>query len=86
MCVCVCVELNIELGVVIYGLLNFYILGLHKAASQQEIKKAYYKLALRLHPDNEEAKEKFQLCKRLSLFLVTRRNMLFMTRLVVLNV
>ncbi|KAL5745789.1 hypothetical protein ACOSP7_026935 [Xanthoceras sorbifolium] len=42
----------------------YQVIGVERTASQQEIKRAYYKLALRLHPDknpgDEEAKEKFQ--------------------------
>ncbi|ONM21840.1 chaperone protein dnaJ 6 [Zea mays] len=44
------------------------IIGVEKTASQQEIKKVYHKLALRLHPDknpgDEETKEKFQLLQK----------------------
>ncbi|KAL3701265.1 hypothetical protein R1sor_019287 [Riccia sorocarpa] len=42
----------------------YKVLGVERTASQAEIRKAYHKLALRLHPDknpdDEAAKEKFQ--------------------------
>lgn len=47
----------------------YEVLGLAKTATQQEIKKAYHQLALRLHPDkcgkhDEETRSKFQLLQK----------------------
>ncbi|XP_025829850.1 J domain-containing protein CG6693-like [Agrilus planipennis] len=42
-----------------FGSKDFYdILNIDKTASQQEIKKAYYKLSLSVHPDRVEESEK----------------------------
>ncbi|KAL5665315.1 hypothetical protein ACJX0J_025423, partial [Zea mays] len=60
------------------------ILGVEESASQQEIEKAYHKLALRLHPDTNprnEPKRSFSSCRRLYPFLEIQRKELYMMRL-----
>uniref|UniRef100_A0A804Q050 J domain-containing protein n=1 Tax=Zea mays TaxID=4577 RepID=A0A804Q050_MAIZE len=60
------------------------ILGVEESASQQEIEKAYHKLALRLHPDTNpgnEPKRSFSSCRRLYPFLEIHRKELYMMRL-----
>ncbi|KAI3743161.1 hypothetical protein L1987_60866 [Smallanthus sonchifolius] len=64
------------------------ILRVEKTASQQEIKKAYHKLALRLHPNKNlmtrMQKKSFNNCRNLYQYLVMRKNRPFMIRPVVL--
>ncbi|QHN86794.1 uncharacterized protein DS421_16g549370 [Arachis hypogaea] len=53
-------ELKLKRMTVTDESLKFLVLGVERTASQQEIKKAYYKLALRLHPDKNPGDEQLK--------------------------